>query len=114
MKIKEIYETMSYGPAPESADEAIQFLESHNRSFKLFINGKWTAPASGEYFESTNPCTKETLAKISEANEADVNKAVAAAKKPYQNGLILAHIKEQDIYMHWQDKYKNIRDCLQF
>jgi len=27
MKVKEIYETMSYGPAPESADEAIKFLE---------------------------------------------------------------------------------------
>ena len=81
MKIKEIFETMSYGPAPESADEAIQFLDSHKRTFKLFINGKWTAPTSGEYFESINPCTKETLAKISEANDADVNKAVAAAKK---------------------------------
>jgi aldehyde dehydrogenase (NAD+) len=40
MKIKEIYDTMSYGPAPESADEAIQFLESHKRKFDLFIDGK--------------------------------------------------------------------------
>jgi aldehyde dehydrogenase (NAD+) len=81
MKIKEIYETMSYGPAPESADEAIQFLDNHKRKFNLFINGKWVAPSSKEYFDSINPSTKEKLAQISEANEADVNKAVAAAKK---------------------------------
>jgi aldehyde dehydrogenase (NAD+) len=81
MKIKEIYETMSYGPAPESADEAIQFLDNHKRKFNLFINGKWVTPSSKEYFDSINPSTKEQLAQISEANEADVNKAVAAAKK---------------------------------
>ena len=50
MKIKEIYETMSYGPAPESADEAIQFLENHKRKFNLFIDGKWVAPSSKKYF----------------------------------------------------------------
>ncbi len=72
---------MEYGPAPENADEAIQFLESHKRKFKLFINGKWLAPSSNEYFDSINPSTKEKLAKISEANKTDVNKAVAAAKK---------------------------------
>ncbi len=81
MEIKEIYETMTYGPAPENAGEAIQFLESHNKSFNLFINGKWEAPSSGEYFDSINPSTKEKLAKISDADENDVNKAVAAAKK---------------------------------
>jgi len=81
MKIKEIYETMSYGPAPESAEEAIQFLDNHKRKFNLFINGKWVAPSSKEYFDSINPSTKEKLAQISEANEADVNKAVAAAKR---------------------------------
>ena len=81
MEIKEIYDTMTYGPAPESADEAINFLESHKRKFKLFINGKWVAPSSKEYFDSINPSNKEKLAKISEANETDVNKAVAAANK---------------------------------
>ena len=81
MKIKEIYENMSYGPAPEDASEAIQFLEDHNRTFKLFINGKWASPTSKEYFDSINPSTQEKLAKISEANQVDVNKAVTAAKQ---------------------------------
>jgi len=99
MKIKEIYETMSYGPAPESADEAIQFLESHKREFKLFINGKWVKPSSNEYFETINPCTKEVLAKISEANETDVNKAVTAAKKALPEWVSIgAHKRARYLY----------------
>ena len=64
MKVKEIYDSMAYGPAPEDAGEAIQFLKKHNNKFKLFINGKWVAPTSKEYFDSINPSTKEQLAKI--------------------------------------------------
>jgi len=99
MKIKEIYETMSYGPAPESADEAIQFLDNHKRTFNLFINGKWVAPSSKEYFDSINPSTKEKLAQISEANDADVNKAVAAAKKALPEWVnIGAHQRARYLY----------------
>ena len=99
MKIKKIYETMEYGPAPESPDQAIQFLESHNRTFKLFINGEWVSPSSKEYFDSVNPSTKEVLAKISEANEKDVNKAVAAAKKALPEWIkIGAHQRARYLY----------------
>ncbi|OUR95072.1 aldehyde dehydrogenase [Flavobacteriales bacterium 34_180_T64] len=99
MKIKEIYETMAYGPAPENADEAIEFLESHQRSFKLFINGKWTAPSSGDYFDSINPSTKAHLAKISEANVSDVNIAVSAAKKALPEWVnIGAHKRARYLY----------------
>ncbi|MDG2193569.1 MAG: aldehyde dehydrogenase family protein [Polaribacter sp.] len=99
MKIKDIYDTMTYGPAPEDASEAIQFLENHQRTFKLFINGKWTAPSSKEYFDSINPATTEKLAKISEANENDVNKAVAAAKKALPEWIkIGAHQRAKYLY----------------
>jgi len=50
MKIKDIFETMEYGPAPESAEEAINYLKSHNNTFQLFINGEWKAPTSKVYF----------------------------------------------------------------
>ena len=99
MKIKEIYETMTYGPAPENADEAIQFLEDHKRKFNLFINGKWVQPTSKKYFDTVNPSTKEKLAKISEANKTDVNKAVAAAKKALPEWLkIGAHQRARYMY----------------
>ena len=99
MKIKEIYDTMTYGPAPESAAEAIQFLEDHKRKFKLFIGGEWVAPSSKDYFDSINPCTKEKLAKISEANEKDVNKAVSAARKALPEWVnIGAHQRARYLY----------------
>ncbi len=71
---------MAYGPAPESAANANAFLDSHKRKFDLFINNKWVKPTSGEYFDSISPSNKTQLAKIAEANEKDVAKAVAAAK----------------------------------
>ena len=99
MKIKEIYDTMTYGPAPENADEAIQYLKSHKNKFKLFINGKWVAPSSNDYFDSVNPSTKEKLAVISEANDADVNKAVLAAKKALPEWIkIGAHQRARYLY----------------
>ena len=79
MEIKEIYDTMVYGPAPESAAPAVEFLEQHNRSFDLFIGGEWVKPHSKKYAHSTNPSNKEFLAKIAEADETDVDNAVIAA-----------------------------------
>lgn len=58
MEIKEIFDTMVYGPAPESAAPAVDYLESHNRTFDLFINGEWTKPNSKQYMESHNPANK--------------------------------------------------------
>ena len=72
---------MAYGPAPESATPVYEWLDAHNRTFELFIDGAWKAPASGVYFDSINPSNKQGLAKIAEANEQDVNAAVEAASK---------------------------------
>ncbi len=79
MEIKEIYDTMVYGPAPESTAAAVQFLEENNRSFDLFIGGEWVAPHSEHYMDSNNPANKEFLAKIAEADETDIDRAVKAA-----------------------------------
>lgn len=72
---------MSYGSAPESAAQANEFLDAHNRQFDLFINGEWRTPSSGVYFDSANPSNQQILAKIAEANAQDVNDAVEAANK---------------------------------
>jgi aldehyde dehydrogenase (NAD+) len=81
MNVLEIYNSMEYGPAPESNKESEAFLEAHKRKFPLYINGKWTKPASGAYFDTINPATREHLAQIAEAGEKDVDNAVKAAKK---------------------------------
>jgi aldehyde dehydrogenase (NAD+) len=79
--IPEIFETMAYGPAPESDGPAQKWLDSRGRVLKLFINGKWAPPRSGEHFDTVNPANAKPLAKVAQANAADVNAAVDAARK---------------------------------
>ena len=76
----DIFDTMEYGPAPESAGEAEKWLGGHNRSFSLYIDGEWRPAASGQGFTSSNPATGQALAQISQAGSADVDAAVAAAR----------------------------------
>ncbi len=80
MKVAEIFKTMSYGPAPEATDKVDQWLQDHRDSSPILINGQWLAPSSGSYFDSINPATGEVLAKVAQANAADVNSAVEAAR----------------------------------
>ena len=79
--IPEIFETMAYGPAPEADGPALRWLESHQRAFRLFVNGQWTKARSGESFDTVNPATAKPLARIAQAGKADVDAAVAAARK---------------------------------
>jgi aldehyde dehydrogenase (NAD+) len=75
-----IFDTMSYGPAPEAENAARAWLAAHGARFGLFINGRWTAPQDGgASFESRNPATGERLAEIAAAGPADVDAAVGAA-----------------------------------
>ncbi len=78
MSIKEIFDSMDYGPAPESAAEALSWLVDQGSRFGHFIDGAFTAP--GEGFESRNPATGEVLATISQATKGDVDAAVKAAR----------------------------------
>ena len=64
MKVKDIFETMEYGPAPESRQFADRWLDSRNRKFDLYINGGWRKPASGKYIQSENPADKKPLAQV--------------------------------------------------
>src|SRR4029078_8657680 len=68
-----------YAPAPESKSH----IKLKDR-YELFINGKFVKPSSGKYFETINPATEEKIAEIAEANAADVDKAVKAARNAYK------------------------------
>ena len=56
------------------------------RQTKLLIDGKWVNAASGKTFETINPATGEVIAHVAEADKADVDKAVNAARKAFENG----------------------------
>ena len=89
MSVAAIFESMEYGPAPESDAHARAWLDDHGRAFGLFIGGEWIEAASGEGFETVNPATGEVLARIAQAGAADVDAAVAAARaaQPGWHGL---------------------------
>lgn len=50
---------------------------------KLFINGEWVDGAEGSTIDVVNPANGEVIASVAEAKQADVDKAVAAAKAAF-------------------------------
>ncbi|XP_077285855.1 aldehyde dehydrogenase [Arctopsyche grandis] len=52
----------------------------------ILIDNEWHKSESGKVFPTTNPATGEIIAEIQEADKADVDKAVAAAKKAFSLG----------------------------
>src|SRR5579863_8285447 len=69
-----------YAPAPES--RAIVTLRE---SYGLFIGGEFVSTIDGRAFKTISPASEEVLAEVTEAGPADVDRAVAAARKAYQD-----------------------------
>jgi aldehyde dehydrogenase (NAD+) len=99
MSIVEKFVSMEYGPAPEDPKEALVWLDRHKRRLGHFINGEWSAPAEGQYFDSVDPSTGETLAVVAQGSAADVNAAVVAARAalPVWQGLS-GHARARYLY----------------
>ena len=53
---------------------------------QLLINNKWVESASGKRFETINPSTGEVICDVAEADAADVDKAVIAARNAFNQG----------------------------
>ncbi len=54
------------------------------RRYQLLIDGKWIDAASGKTFTSPNPSTGEIFAEVAEADKADIDKAVSAARRAFE------------------------------
>jgi aldehyde dehydrogenase (NAD+) len=79
MTVRDIFATMDYGPAPESAAEALAWIAAHGGRFGHFIGGRFTKP--GQTFATRNPATGAVLAEVTQATRADVDAAVRAARR---------------------------------
>ena len=66
-----------YAPAPESRS-----IVDIAPSYGLFIDGEFV-DGTGESFKSVNPATEEVLTEISAGSQADVDRAVTAARKAF-------------------------------
>ena len=52
---------------------------------KLFIDGKWVDSVSGKTFDTLNPATEEVITSIAEGDSADIDLAVTAARKAFED-----------------------------
>jgi acyl-CoA reductase-like NAD-dependent aldehyde dehydrogenase len=53
---------------------------------RLFIGGSWVEPHSGRQIEIVSPDTEQVVARVAEADEIDMDRAVAAARKAFDDG----------------------------
>jgi aldehyde dehydrogenase (NAD+) len=98
MKVMDVFETMEYGPAPEAASPALEWIQER-QPFGLFIHNQWVEPSSGQYLESINPATGKRLAQVASGNSADVDKAVAAARAAFETwGKTSGHVRARYLY----------------
>ncbi len=108
--IKEIFATMDYGPAPESATPALDWIKRHDGKFHPFIDGQFVAPAADEYLETNNPATGETLGRVAQCSEPEVNAAVEAARRAYsQWSGLTGHARARYLYAVARQLQKHAR-----
>ncbi|MFF7900614.1 aldehyde dehydrogenase family protein [Streptomyces sp. NPDC007920] len=68
----------AYAPAPESRS-----IVDIAPSYGLFIDGEFAEAADGKVFKTVSPSTEEVLSEVAQAGEADVDRAVKAARKAF-------------------------------
>ena len=69
------------------------------QNFKMFIDGEWVNSESGKTIETLNPENNEVWATVPEANAKDVDKAVKAAQRAFENSWANLHPRERAKYL---------------
>jgi aldehyde dehydrogenase (NAD+) len=77
--VREAFESMAWGPAPESASPAVKWLDEHGRTLGHLIGGRF-GPAGAATFPTINPATGDELARVTQGTAEDIDRAVAAAR----------------------------------
>ena len=67
--------------------------------YELFIGGRFVAPKRGKYFASLNPADERQLSEIADGDAADVDRAVAAARRAFKGWSALAG-RERGKYLY--------------
>ncbi len=52
----------------------------------MLINGKFEQAASGKTFDTVNPATGKALASVAEGDAQDIDRAVSAARRAFEDG----------------------------
>jgi aldehyde dehydrogenase (NAD+) len=84
-----------YSPAPESTDHA-----RIDAQYGLFIDGEFVAPRKRRYFDTINPADAKPLAQVAQADAADVDRAVTAARRAWQRSWSKLKPAERGKYLY--------------
>ncbi|OBV39746.1 aldehyde dehydrogenase family protein [Janthinobacterium psychrotolerans] len=99
MSVSQYFDTMDYGPAPESDTDARAWLARHSDGFGHFINGAFTPATAGSLFDTNEPATGKPLARIMQGTQADVDAAVAAARAAQESWFAIGgHARARHLY----------------
>ncbi len=110
MSVREIFQNMTYGTAPEAPDVAKAWLDAHGRKFDLFINNQWEAPKDATYLTTYAPATTEKLADVADAKAADVSAAYDAARAAFPKWSALSgHTRARFMYAIARNLQKHSR-----
>jgi aldehyde dehydrogenase (NAD+) len=82
--VREIFETMEYGPAPEAPEIALEWLKKHGYRFHPFIDGRFRGAPDAQTFATINPRNGQTIAQLAQCGQAEVDAAVAAAATAFR------------------------------
>jgi acyl-CoA reductase-like NAD-dependent aldehyde dehydrogenase len=66
------------------ATKSLDFPFGHNDA--LYIGGEWIRPSSNAQIQVICPATEELYVSVAEAQEEDINRAVAAARQAFDHG----------------------------
>jgi len=97
--VRALFDTMSYGPAPEGDNIVRGWLASYNHTFGHYIGGRWTNANAGQTFEVNDPATGTLLANVAQGSGSDVDAAVAAAREALPAWQALdGHVRARWLY----------------
>src|SRR6516164_7669864 len=64
-------------------------MTTKTMSYRLYIDGEWVDSSSDEELTAINPATEEVIGRVPQASVEDVDRAVAAARRAFGQGVIL-------------------------
>jgi aldehyde dehydrogenase (NAD+) len=82
------------------------------KTFQNYIDGEWVDAASGETFESTSPADGETIGVFPKSGPEDVDRAVDAAKRAYEEWRLVPAPKRGEVLFRFAQLLTNSKDDL--
>jgi phenylacetaldehyde dehydrogenase len=91
--------------APEFADLSPAVKQFIDRTQKLYIGGQWVEAASGKTFATLDPATEREICQVAEAGAEDVDRAVHAATRAFQDSAWSQMIPaaREALLLRWAD-----------